>query len=47
MLLFAYRFSRCADVFLITAAESTTESTANVVVNKYILSKPTVEGGGG
>ena len=36
ILLITDRFSRRADMFPVTAAEFTTEGTANVLVNKYI-----------
>ena len=36
ILLFTDRFSRRADMFPVTAAEFTAESTANILVNRYI-----------
>ena len=36
ILLITDRFSRRADMFAVTAAESTAEGTANILVNKYI-----------
>ena len=36
ILLIAYRFSRRADMFAVTAAEFTPEGTANIRVNHYI-----------
>ena len=37
ILLFTDRFSRRADMFAVTAAEFTTEGTANILVNRFIL----------
>ena len=36
ILLFTDRFSRCADIFVITAAEFRAEGTANILINRYI-----------
>ena len=36
-LLFTDRFSRRADMFTVTAADFTTEGTANVLINRYFL----------
>ena len=36
ILLFTDRFSRRADMYAVTAAESTAEGTANILINRYI-----------